>query len=168
MKQNLSVDVPASQFGAAVQDMVQALNYGSFEPALKECIDIAHKSIAENFANQSSPHGGPWAPRKSKKTGKGTWENGRLQGSHPLEILTGTLFQAETSDFGAGHVQDIGYREAFTGVDSGEVPWAGPQNFGNPAQNLPARLSEDVSDEAVDRMADEVADRGIELLMGLD
>lgn len=166
MKQNLSIDVDAAQFGAASQDMVQALNFGSFEPALKECLEEGQKDIARNFAAQASSHGGTWAPRKSKQTGPGTFENNRLQGTHPLLIDTGLMFQAETSDFGEGHVENLGYREATSGVDPEVVPYAGFHQFGAPGANIPARPSVDLSDETVDTMAELIADRGVELLMG--
>lgn len=154
MKADLSTDILAEQLGHETADMAQSLGFGSFAPALKECVDIAHKSIGENFAAEAAPHGGAWAPRKVAGD------------DHPLLIDTTKMFTASTNDFGEGAVNEIGDREASTGVDPGEVPYAAAQNFGYAENNLPQREFEDVSEAAMDEMTEVMADRGVELLMG--
>ncbi len=146
-------DVPAERLSAETAEMAKAIETGSFAPAFEQCIELAHKEFGVNFAATAAPHGGSWPPRK--KIGDG----------HPLEIKSGDLFQAETSDFGKGSIKQVGDREAFTGVDPGEVPYAAAQNYGRSEINLPARESEDVDEAALDAMAEEMADRGLELLM---
>ncbi|HEV8061090.1 MAG TPA: hypothetical protein VGP68_14515 [Gemmataceae bacterium] len=132
--------------------MTAALSSGSFAPAFKQNIELIHKSVGVNFASTSSPDGGEWPARK--KVGDG----------HPLLIESGDLFQSATSDFGLGSVNDIGDREASTGVDPTEVPYAATQNFGDPSRNIPQREFEDVDEATLDEMAERIADRGIELL----
>ncbi|HEV3343008.1 MAG TPA: hypothetical protein VG125_21720 [Pirellulales bacterium] len=149
----MKTDVPAEHLGAETARMIAALESGSFAPAFKDCLEIAHKSIGVNFAATAAPHGGEWPPRK--KVGDG----------HPLLIESGRLFQSATSDVGEGHVGEIGDREASTGVDPNAVPYAATQNFGNPNRNIPAREFEDVDDATLDAMLERVADRGIELLL---
>lgn len=153
MKRDATTDVRADQLGSETSEMVQALNYGSFAPAFKQCIDLVHKRIGVNFASASSPNGGEWAPRKKQGDG------------HPLLIDTGTLFQAATSDFGAGSFSDISAREASTGVDAGEVPYAATHNFGDPSRNIPQREFEDVDEETLDQAAELMADFAIEELL---
>lgn len=168
MKQDLHSDAPAEQLGFATAEMVQALGYGSLEPAFNECIDIAHKSIVENFVNTSGPHSGAWPPRKSKRTGTGKADaNNRTEGTHPLLIKSGKMFQAATSDFGAGSIEDVRDRDAMIGIDPQGVPYAATHDYGAPARGIPQREFEDVSEAAMDRMTEEVADRGVELLMGM-
>lgn len=158
MKQDFHTDVPADQFGFATAEMVQALGYGSFAPAFEECIGLAHKSIAENFVATAAPHGGEWPSRKQKGAGKEVGQG------HPLLILSGKLFQAATGDFGEGSLKEINDRGAATGVNSNAVPYAAAQNFGIKGR-LPQREFEDVSDLAMDAMAELIADQGIELLL---
>lgn len=153
MKRDATTDVPAEQLGNEIAEMVDSLRHGSFEPALKECIELAHHSIGVNFASEASPHGGGWTPRKEPGDG------------HPLLIESGKLFQAATSSFGEGHAGEVGDREASTGIDAGAVPYAATQNFGRPEANIPARQFEDVDDRTVGAMLEIVADRGIELLL---
>lgn len=168
MKQDHSPLVDAADFAADAAEMLGRLEDGSFADALTDSVRTINKAVAENFANQSSPHGGAWPARKRPHGGL-VYDSGPKAGQafeHPLEILSGNLFQAETEEFGSGHVQQVGAREAFTGASKDEVPYLFAQNFGRPEINLPARLSEDVSEEAIDKTVKEMADRGLELLMG--
>lgn len=152
MKADAQTIVPAAQFGAEVQKMVQALGYGSFAPAFEECIELAHANIAQNFFLSETAGGDGWPPRKVIGDG------------HPLLIDTGLLFGAATGE-GDGAVKEVGYRDASIGVDAGTVPYAAAHNFGYPENNLPQREFEDVSDATANEMAERIADRGIELLI---
>lgn len=166
MKQDAHADILAEQLGFETADMVRQLGYGSLEPAFKECIEVAHKSIAENFVETAGPHSGDWPPRKSERTGTGLADaNNRTEGTHPLLIKTGKLFQAATSDFGEGAIEDVRDRDAAIGINPQEVPYAATHNYGDPGRGMPQREFEDVSEEAMDQMAEAMADRGVELLM---
>jgi phage gpG-like protein len=142
-------DVPAEKLVAECRQMAGALERGSFAPAFRDSIELAHKSIGQNFAAEAAPHGAGWPPRKEEGDG------------HPLLIESGELFQAATSDFGSGSVNMIGDREASTGVDPLEVPYAATQNFGDAERNIPAREFEDPSDAALDEMAERLADEAL-------
>jgi phage gpG-like protein len=146
-------DVLAEKLGDATAAMAEVLVHGSFAPALKDNHDLIHKSVGVNFAAAAAPKGNAWPPRK------------KIGDDHPLLIDTTKLFQAATSDFGEGAVNEVGDREAATGVDPGEVPYAATHNFGDPDRNMPQREFEDVDDATLDRMAERIADRGIELLI---
>lgn len=166
MKQDAHTDTLAEQLGSETADMVRQLGYGSLEPAFGECIELAHKSIAENFVATAAPHGGEWPPRKSERTGTGLADaNNRTEGTHPLLIKSGKLFQAATSDFGEGAIEEVRDRDASIGIDPGEVSYAATHNYGDAERGMPQREFEDVSDAAMDEMAEAIADRGIELLM---
>jgi hypothetical protein len=154
VKQDISPQIDAADFADDAREMLAALETGSFADALTAGVRKINRAVAENFVEAGSPHGGAWPARKDPTL------------KHPLEILSGALFQAETEEFGRGHIQEVGAREAFTGATKDEVPYLFAQNFGRPEINLPARLSEDVSDETIDATVEDVADRGLELLMG--
>lgn len=146
-------DVLAEQLGDETAALAQALDQGSFARALKDNHDLVHKSVGVNFTATAAPDGSKWPPRK--KIGDG----------HPLLIDTGTLFQAATSDFGAGAVNEVGDRDAATGIDPEEVPYAATHNYGDPVRNMPQREFEDVDDTTLDRMAERIADEGIRLIL---
>lgn len=158
MKQTFSPVTDAAQFGQLHQQLIQTLGYGDLEDAMRECTQLADQDFARNFSAAAGPHSGPWAPRKRNGTGLERGEG------HPLEIKTGEMFQAVTSPFGRGHIQDVGYRSAEIGVDPGEIPYAAAQNYGRSEINLPAREFADVSDGTIDRMTDIIADEVERLL----
>ncbi|HWB08401.1 MAG TPA: hypothetical protein VG826_04225 [Pirellulales bacterium] len=85
--------VPSEQLGAETAEMVQALCYGSFAPAFKDCIELAQKSTGVNFAAVASPR---------EKIGD----------THSLLIESGAAFQSAASD--------VGDREAFMSIDASE------------------------------------------------
>lgn len=153
-----SYEVPASQFGADVQEMVQTLGFGDFSEPLRECAHLAREDFARNFAAQAGPHSGLWPERKANGSGK----IGEKDAGHPLEIKSGFMFQAEANDFGEGAITDVGYREAVLAVDPEVVPYAAAQNYGYPKGNLPQRESFDVQDETADKMAEVIADGVLE------
>lgn len=154
----------ASEFGQEVQELLGALAHGDLSDPLTECAHLARQDFAENFAAQAGPHSGAWAPRKQKGSGK----IGEKGAGHPLEIKSGALFLAETSDFGAGALTDIGPREATLGVDPDAIPYAAAQNYGhtydNPLRVLPQRESFDIRDATADRCLEIVADAALEQL----
>lgn len=153
-------DIEAERFEYAVTEMAQAIAFGDLTDALTECVELADKDIGRNFAAAAGPHSGAWPARK--RDGKG---QKRGEG-HPLLIKTGALFQAATSPFGKGHVQEVFPRGAEIGIDPAAVPYAAAQNYGFADRNLPQREFEDVSDATMDVMAELVADQVIDLLNG--
>lgn len=161
MKRNAYPECMASQFHEEVQELLGVLAHGDLIDPLTECAHLARQDFAENFAAQAGPHSGAWAPRKQKGSGK----IGEKGAGHPLEIKSGALFLAETSDFGAGALTDIGPREATLGVDPEVIPYAAAQNYGYPKRNLPQRESFDIQDETADRMAEVIADDLLSRLM---
>lgn len=156
----------ALQFGSLHQELIQSLGYGDLEEELTECAHLADQAFARNFSAAAGPHSGPWAPRKQGGSGLGDAQ-GRTIGTHPLEILTAEMFEAVTSPFGRGHIEDVGYRGAEIGVDpsSPAGAYVFAQNYGNPLKGLPQREFVDIGDEDADRMADIIAD-GMERLLG--
>lgn len=163
MKQTFSPVTDAAQFGQLHQQLIQTLGYGDLEDAMRECTQLADQDFARNFSAAAGPHSGPWAPRKRNGNGLERGEG------HPLEIKTGEMFQAVTSPFGRGHVQDVGYRSAEIGVDPAS-PAGGyvfAQNYGSPLRGLPQREFADVTDETADKMAELVADE-MERLLAAD
>lgn len=159
MKRTYSPVTAASEFGALHQEMIQALGFGDLEEALAECVQLANKAFGRNFAAAAGPNSGPWPPRKQGGTGL---EKGQ---GHPLEILSGEMFEAVTSPFGRGHIEDVGYRGAEIGVDPEEIPYAAAQNYGYTYPDgrvLPQREFVDVTDEDADQMAEIIADAVLE------
>lgn len=158
MKQNASTTTPAEQFGALHQRIVQDFGYGNLQDAFRECSQLADEDFGRNFAAAAGPHSGPWAPRKRNGTGLERGEG------HPLEIKSGDMFQAITSPFGAGHIEDVGFRGAEIGVDPGVIRYASAQNYGVPGR-LPQREFVDVSDATADKMTELIADE-LERILG--
>lgn len=152
MKLNATTEVLASQFGSEVQELVQTLGFADLSESLTECAHLARQDFGRNFAAMAGPHSGEWAPRKQDGTGQKAGEG------HPLEIKSGAMFLAETSDFGAGAITDIGTRDVLLAVDPDVIPYAAAQNYGYPEGNLPQRESFDVRDETADQMAELIAD----------
>lgn len=153
MKRDLLPLVRVKDFKTEVDAIVHVLAEGDLSEAMRDSARIADNAIGRNFAAQAGPHSGGWAPRKEEGDG------------HPLEIESGDLFQAETSPFGRGHIEEIGPRSVSIGVDPDEIPYAFAQNYGRPDINLPARESADIDQEAEDAIVDRVADGLIEALM---
>lgn len=160
MKVTARPETLASQFSAEVKDLVQALHSADLSEAMTDCAHLAREDFGRNFAAQAGPHSGEWAPRKKQGSGK----IGDKDAGHPLEIKTGAMFLAETSDFGAGAITDIGPRGAVLAVDPDVIPYAAAQNYGYPKRNLPQRESFDIQDETADRMAERVADEILDRL----
>lgn len=164
MKRNAYPECLASQFHEEVQELLGVLAHGDLSEPLRECANLARQDFAENFAAQAGPHSGAWAPRKKDGSGK----IGEAGSGHPLEIKSGALFLAETSDFGAGAITEIGRREATLGVDPDVIPYAAAQNYGhtydNPLRVLPQRESFDIRDATADRCLEMVADAALEQL----
>lgn len=164
MKLNAQAEVQASEFHTEVEELLGVLAHGDFSEPLTECAHLARQDFARNFAAQAGPHSGPWAPRKKEGSGK----IGEKDYGHPLEIKSGAMFLAETSDFGAGAITDIGPREAVLGVDPDVIPYAAAQNYGhtyqNPLRVLPQRESFDVQDGTADQMNEIMADGVLEQL----
>jgi hypothetical protein len=162
MKRNATTVIPASEFAAEAAMMLDALAHGDLSEPLSACAHLADEEFGRNFAAMAGPHSGAWAPRKQGGTGQGKGEG------HPLEIKSGAMFQAETSPFGEGHIENVGPRSAEIGVDPEIIPYAAAQNYGhtyqNPLRVLPQRESMDVSDQVADRMAEEMADGWLEVL----
>jgi len=160
MKRNLQTDVPASEFAAEAAKIVGAIEHGDLSESMSLIAHMADQEFGRNFSAMAGPHSGAWAPHKQGGTGQGKGEG------HPLEIKSGAMFEAETSPFGAGHIENVGPRSAEIGVDPDVIPYAAAQNFGfvyqNPLRVLPQRESMDVSDPVADQMAEVMADGMLE------
>lgn len=160
MKRTALAVTPATQFAALARDIVRDFENGDLSEPLKECAQIADKAFARNFAAQASPDGGPWPARKKKGTGK----IGEQDAGHPLLIQSGDLFEAATSPFGRGHIEDVGRMSAEIGVDLDDVPYARAQNYGRTEINLPAREFEDLTEDEQAQCDEIMADYLTELM----
>lgn len=164
MKRNAQPECLASDFHEEMQELLGLLAHGDLSEPLRECAHLARQDFARNFAAQSGPNSGTWAPRKKEGSGKISEKDA----GHPLEIKSGAMFLAETSDFGGGAITDIGRRDATLAVDPEVIPYAAAQNYGhtyqNPLRVLPQRESFDIQDATADRCQDIVADAVLEQL----
>jgi phage gpG-like protein len=161
MKRTAVAVTPAAQFGSLHQEMIQTLGYADLSEPIAECEKLADQAFGRNFAAQAGPHSGPWAERKRGGTGK----IGERDAGHPLEIKSGDLFEAITSPFGRGHIEEAGPRSGEIGVDAGEIPYAAAQNYGFSKRKLPQREMADITDKDADEMAEIMADAMLEELL---
>jgi len=145
-------DIEAERFEYAIAEIGHAIAFGDLTEALIECAQIADKEFGRNFAAAAGPHSGPWPARK--RNGKGL----KRGEGHPLEIKSGDEFLAASSPFGRGHEQEVFPRGAEIGIDPAVIPYAAAQNYGFAERNLPQREFFDVSDAAMDQMAEIIAD----------
>lgn len=156
MKQSALTVVTASELGAEIDAICQSLEHGDLSEPLTECAQMADAAFGRNFAAMAGPHSGEWAPRKQNGSGK------KVGDGHPLEIKSADMFQAETNEFAAGHIQDVSSREAVIGVDPEVIPYAAAQNYGhvyqNPFRVLPQRESMDEPDDVADAQTEVMAD----------
>lgn len=141
-------DIQADAFGAYLLGVQQSINSGSFQPALEQCIGIAHEAIAANFDGSREGSGTTWPPRKHEYA----W---------PILIKTGDLKRSATSGGAKGNVQTIGPREATTGTT---IPYAGFHDKGT--KKMAARPFIDVSGAAIDTMEDVIGDYILKTFFG--
>jgi phage gpG-like protein len=113
-------------------------------------------AIRGNFDRQTSPSGSAWPPRKDPASG-----------DHPLLNKTGALMSAATG----GDINEVRGDTLEIGVDAnagavGSIRGAAAHNYGYPPNNLPQREFMGLSEETVDRLAEQAADIGAKTLPG--
>lgn len=120
--------IEIDQLDGFMQRCVDAIAGAPLQDTFRKLSPILRAGVSDNFTHSGSPFG-PWPERKSKRPA-GQWEN-------PLLILSGDLYEAATSDFGAGHVEIYDVREMAIGVDPQVIPYAAVHNFGG--EHMPQR-----------------------------
>ena len=123
-----------------MQDATDKMENLDYRPGMKICQSIMRQKQNSNFAQSQTADGQKWKPRKDKEP-------------HPLLILTGKMKNALI--VGDGGYEDNSHTHLTWGIDSGEVPYAAIQQFGN--EKVPARPFVEINDETADLAAEDLA-----------
>lgn len=151
---------PGIPFYAHMQSLGAKVTAKQAQPVLRACRNVLLNATDENFQRRSSVVNGSWPARKDNKP-------------HPLLEETGSLRKAATGR-GPGHVT-VWYPDGFEyGVDRaikrpkqvrgghkrslGGIAGAAVHNFGYPARNIPQREFMTPNDNALNEVADIIAE----------
>jgi phage gpG-like protein len=115
---------------------------------LKDMRQPIFAGISDNFTRGAAPDGTTWPPRK------------RIGDGHPLLIKSGTMYQASTSTFGEGHVEQITDTDLMVGAD---LEYAARHQFG--LGRMPKREFMAIGEDTVDQLVEMTADYFVDLII---
>lgn len=147
-----------------IDEHIDELNHLALQPRdlaedLRQgAIPIVRRDELKRFETDTDPTGAPWA-KLSPVTIRKKGHDRILEETEALKAAEtsdaeGNIAQIETDADGATLTHGVD-----TSVDKGGIPWLPVQQFGSAKRNIPARPSVGLSEEAVDELANDLADR---------
>lgn len=139
---------------AELERMADSLAGPAPRPAMERCGELLRQAFSANYdagRNEETI----WPPHAPATVAR--------YGPHPLLILTGRMREATVTKGAAGNIEQISDRELKVGVDTGDVPYAGFQNWGT--QRIPQREYLVPREDNLDQCGEAIADAFLEQLL---
>lgn len=134
-----------SGFATFLRELNNDLAKDPLDKEQDELGGLVRDSVIENFNDEVDYGGNAWAPRRQE------YEHDPLR-------ETFLMFGAATVLGAPGNVVMKSREELILGVSSSEVEYAAYQNFGSPADNLPAREYMFIREEHQERLDEPLED----------
>lgn len=149
-------EIPAEYIEYWMDELDKEIENADLSTAFTEAIAILNDGVYENFILRVGSDGSPWPPHSP--------ETVRRYGPHPLLVLSGTMIAAASESGSTGHIEEIGPRNAVTGIDGDQIPYTFAQNFGYSEGNIPQREFFYSVDETDERASETFFDWAFEII----